>query len=375
MIERDQWGYYMPTKIVFGSGVISKLKDIVDRIHPTMILLVTGKNAMQRFGIIDKIKKLLKSYNTIIYNKVEPNPGITTIKNGIEILKENGCDLVIGLGGGSAIDAAKAIAVLSKNDGEVEDYLYSRRKIVRRGVPIIAIPSTAGTSSEITKFSVITLKNTKKTISHDFMYPNFAIIDPILTLTVPRFITASTGIDAFCHAIEAYWAKNSNPISDIFALRAIQLIFDNLRDCCNNLKDIKLREKIAMGSLFAGLAFGNTRSTAIHSVSYPITAIFDVPHGQACALTLPLFIKFNSKVMKERILDIMNIIGAKTINEGIEKINELMSDIGLATKLSEVGINRGDIDIIVRNGFTGNIDNNPRELNAIELRKMLMEIL
>jgi phosphonate metabolism-associated iron-containing alcohol dehydrogenase len=372
------WSYHIPTEVIFGKGCLEKITDIVESFKPNRIMLVTGRKSMKKLGITDRIVDYLKNYQVVTYNKVKQNPGVSTVENGIRFLKDEKCDLVIGLGGGSAIDTAKAISVLSKNQGPVDEYLSGNRKIVNRGVPIVAIPTTAGTGTEVTQYASIIdeRKKRKLSLSHEHIHPSVAIVDPILTVTMPKFVTAATGLDALSQCIEAYWSKNHTPISDIFALNGIDLIFKNLVNAFNFPENLEFREKMSLASLFSGITISIAKTTIVHSVSYPLTVHFNVPHGLACALTLPSFIRYNSKTVKDRIYNIARTIGAETVEECIRKVEELISSLEVPRRLSDVGIQRKDIEVIVREGFRPDrAENNPRKATNEDLRAILKGLL
>lgn len=372
------WSYHIPTKVIFGKKSLEKITDIVESFKPNRIMLVTGRKSMKKLGATDRIIDYLKNRRVVVYNKIKQNPDVTTVENGIRFLKDEKCDLVIGLGGGSAIDTAKAVSVLSKNQDPADEYLSGNRKIANRGVPLIAIPTTAGTGSEVTQYASIIdeTKKRKLSLSHEYIHPSIAIIDPTLTVTMPKFVTATTGLDTLSQCIEAYWAKDRTPISDVFALSGIDLVFDNLLNAFNHAENIAFREKMALAALFSGMAISITKTTIVHSVSYPLTTHFRVTHGLACALTLSSFIRYNSKVVRQRIYDIARVIGAEAIEGLVRKIEELISCLEVPKRLGDVGVQRRDIELIVREGFRPDrAENNPRKVTKEDLRAVLEDLL
>jgi phosphonate metabolism-associated iron-containing alcohol dehydrogenase len=374
----EAWSYHIPTKVIFGKGCLGKITDVAESFKPKRIMLVTGRESMKKLGITDKITNFLKNHQVFIYNKIEQNPGVSTVEDGTRFLEEEKCDVVIGLGGGSAIDTAKAVSVLSRNQGLVNEYLSGNKKIANRGVPLIAIPTTAGTGTEVTQYAsfVNERKKRKLSLSHEFIHPSVAIVDPILTVTMPKFVTATTGLDALAQCIESYWSRKHTPMSDIFALNGIDLIFENLVNAFNFPGNIEFREKMALASLFSGIAISIARTTIVHSVSYPLTVHFKVTHGLACALTLPSFMRYNSKAVKDRICNIARTIGAETVEECVRKVEELISLLEVPRRLGDVGIQRKDIELIVREGFRPDrAENNPRKVAEEDLRAILEELL
>jgi phosphonate metabolism-associated iron-containing alcohol dehydrogenase len=374
----DYWSYSLPTKIVFGTGSINKVPEIVSPFSPEKIILVTGSQSMKKFGFCDKILERLKTHRIVVYDGVSHNPTSTDIEEGARFLRKEKCDLVIGLGGGSVIDFAKAAAVFSKNLISVSDYLSGKIEIANVGIPVIAIPTTAGTGSEVTQYASIIQRDAKKKISltHEFLRPTVAMLDPSLTLTMPAFIAATTGLDALSQCIEAYWSKNHTPISDVFALKGLKLILKSLVETFDSPDKIDSKSDMLLGSLFSGLAISVAKTTIVHSVSYPLTVHFGVPHGLACSLTLPSFIRYNSMTDEGRILNMVNAVGFDTIEDFSVKIKDMINKLKLPTKLSEVGIGRGNIELIVEEGFRPDrAANNPREVTTDNLREILNSIL
>lgn len=365
--------YYMPTQISFGEGSLNGLKDLPRA--GEKILLVIGQNFLRRNGWLKIILKLLDGHKVIIYDGVAANPDIQSISKGLSLTKKHRISLVIGVGGGSVLDCAKAIAVLTNKKGDICSYLDKKLTISRPGLKYIAIPTTAGSSSEVTPYSVITVpkRGLKVTLAHKYMYPSLAIIDPSFLNTLSPGQIANPGIDVLCHAIESYWNINHNPISDIFALKAIRLIFENLPKFYKNQDSAALRMKMAQASLFAGLAFSNTRTTACHSISYPLTTIFGVSHGQACAVTLSEMLLYNARDARERVNNITNIIGTKSLKATAQKIKDLMLSIGLKVKLSNLGLEKKDLSVILKKGFTPErMINNPRKVTRSAMKGILL---
>lgn len=332
---------------------------------------------MKKSGINERIHNYLQDYELVVFDGVCSNPTNKIIKDGVEFLNAHDCDLVIGLGGGSAIDAAKAISVLAQNSGEINDYLLGKLQITKKGVPLFAVPTVAGTGSEVTPYaSIITEEKKKKSLSHQNICPSIAIVDPSLTVTTPKSVTAMGGMDALSQCIEAYWSKWHTPISDAFALSGAEMVFNNLTNAFNFPENINYREKMSLGSLFSGVAIGISRTTMVHAVSYPLTVHFGIPHGLACALTLPSFIRYNAQDSESRIEELSKKLGASTPENLIQKILDLISTLKLPKRLSAFGINESDIDLIIKEGFRPDrAGNNPKDVSANDLKEILMQIL
>jgi phosphonate metabolism-associated iron-containing alcohol dehydrogenase len=365
---------YQPTKIVFGDGVLSQLPDCVDSLGCTRPLIVCGRKSMREHGVIDRVEELLRGLDLSIFDSVEENPSVETADACAEVVRSSGRDIVIGLGGGSALDVARAAAMLAANPGSVVDYLEGRA-IEASILPLLAIPTTAGTGSEVTAWSVLTWTRRKQSIRPPDGWAKIALVDPELTHTMPPALTASTGMDAFSHAIEAYWNKNAQPISDLLALEAMSLVFGSLRIACAEPRDHEAREKMALASLLAGLAFSQTLTAAVHTVSYPLTTRFGVAHGAACSILIPPFVMYNSEVMGKRLGRLLEIADSDPADGFARAIEGLAADCGLPTRLGEIGVGEADLAVIIRESFSANIKNNPRELAPESLRGILQSVL
>ena len=261
--------FYLPAVLIIGSGASEQVGEESRKLGATKGLIVTDE-VLNRLGLLDNIKRALSQAKIqfTLYSDVFTEPTVEFVEEGIKAYRENGCDFLLAVGGGSAIDTAKAIAIMVTNTGSLEDY-QGLDKIPEEGAPLIAVPTTAGTGSEVTQFTIIadTRRNVKMLIGSPFLIPQKAIIDPLLTLSMPRSLTAATGIDALTHAIEAYISVKAQPMSDIFSLSAIELISGNLRRAWSNGNDIEAREKTMLGALQGGIAFSNSSVALVHGMS------------------------------------------------------------------------------------------------------------
>lgn len=370
------------------SNSINNLKKILPKHNPKNIFLVTGKASYEKCGAKKIIDPILSNYDIIHFSDLNVNPKLVDIENGIKLFKENNCDFVIVVGGGSVMDVAKSINILVANDGKPEDYVNKKMTIGNKGKILVAIPTTSGSGSEATKFSVIYIDKTKYSLEHEFILPDYAIVDTQFTISLPKNITACTGVDALCQGIESYWSINSTDESKGYAKEAIKLVMKNLNSVVNNPSE-QLRESMSKAAHLAGKAINISKTTSCHAISYPITAYFNVPHGHAVALTLAQMLVYNSQITEDELLDkrgvkyvkdmineIVNMLDAENVEEASEKITFLMKRIGLNTKLSYLGIKtREDIEIVIRNGFNPDrVKNNPRKLTEGALREILENI-
>jgi alcohol dehydrogenase len=292
--------YHMPTAIVFGPGATRELDAVIrDRLRSSRPMLVTDKG-IAAAGIAETVLAQLPGLP--VFDEVEPNPKHTTVDRGGEAARAARADLVIGLGGGSALDTAKAVALLATNPGGIEDY-EGRERYRAAPLPVIAIPTTCGTGSEVTWVAVITHigRRFKMSIKGPLMYPAVALVDPDLLVSLPAPLVASTGLDALTHAIEALTARPSTFVSDTLALEAVRLIFRHLQDAYADIRrSAGAREGLMRGSLLAGMAFGNSDVGAVHCLAESVGSLYDTPHGLANAVFLPHVMEFNLEAAAEK---------------------------------------------------------------------------
>lgn len=375
-----------PTEIIFGNDSIKKI-GIKVREYGDKAFIVTGKSAMRKSGTIDNIVELLKSTGIekiFIYDQAEHDPSVETVDRGVVMAKEGEYNVIIGVGGGSAMDVAKTIASLTKNEGSAADY-QSGKEITNPGSPFIAVPTTAGTGAEITNNSVITNrdKKIKQSIRSPFMIAKVAIVDPMLTVSMSSRVTAASGMDALTQAIEVYVSLASNPFSDILALRSISLISKNLMKAFENGDDIEARENMSMGSLFGAMAFGNASLGAVHGLAHPIGALFDVPHGVICGLLLPYVMEYNLSAKLSRFAEIAEAMGQSVLgesdevnaNKAVNAVRNMLIKLQLPQKLSELGIGRDDLPLIASSAKGSSLNNNPRPTTPESLQEILLSAL
>ena len=371
--------YFLPTRIHFGEGCLKELSTLPAVSKAKRIALVIGGKSLRKTGTLTRIESLLHGKTVTLLEGIPETPGPADLAQAVKRMQEASTECVIAIGGGSVLDLAKAAAFAVTQNVPPLDLLHKKLPATpSASLPFVAVPTTAGTGSEVTPWSVFWDKETKTkySLSHPLMFPGDALVDPVLTYSVPPHVTANTGMDAFTQACEAYWNKNCNPTSDAFALEAVQLILLTLPKAVENGQDQSARHDLMQGSLRAGQAFSNTRTTACHSISYPMTLYFGIPHGQAVGITLPEILVLNALRMdEERRKRFCSAIGVKTIEDAANRIREMMTASGLQTRLSKIGIPREGIATIVEHGFTpGRMDNNPYPLTPETLRELLTRI-
>ena len=373
--------FLIPPVLITGSGSSEKVGEEIRKLGLKKGLVVTDE-VISKLGLLESIKEVL-SENKIefaVYDKISAEPTVDFVTEGLSAYKENECEFLLAVGGGSALDTAKAIAVMVTNKGTIEDY-KGLNNIPEKGVPLIAIPTTAGTGSEVTVYTIITDTKTdvKMLIGSPFVMPQVAIVDPLLTLSCPRGLTAAVGIDALTHAIEAYVSVKAQPMSDIFCLSAIELISDNLRQAWANGNNVEAREKTMLGALQAGIAFSNSSVALVHGMSRPIGAYFHVAHGASNAALLGVVTEFSLIGNPARYAHIAQAMGENT--EGLndleaaelaaQSINNLIEDIKIPS-LKELGVDEGKLEQLAPKMAedaiaSGSPGNNPRQATKEEI--------
>lgn len=340
MAEKD-WKYFNPVELTFGAGAFSTLSQST---KGCKAVLITTPGFSGR-GVVDLAKKILGHSLQFVYDGVSPNPTFANIKEAYNAFISIEYDVIIALGGGSVLDTSKAIAAVKASGSYswLEDHLKSNALFPDAFFPkpIIAIPTTAGTGSEVTMWATVWDMEEKKkySLSHPSLYPKRAILDPELTLTLKEKETVYSGLDALSHSIEAIWSKNHNPISDIFALKAISAVYDYLPVLRNDLTNLELRSHLLCASLYAGLSFSNTKTALVHSISYPLTAHFGLPHGLACALSLLPVMEYNGTHHFDRIKIMANSLRADaTVSSMKKSIKQLLEKLGVKLHLRDYGI-------------------------------------
>jgi alcohol dehydrogenase len=357
--------------------MISRLKEIIEEFVKNPSLFLVTDRGIVNSGIADRVLDQLPGIQ--VFDEIEQNPKHNTVNKAGEIVRKLKPDLVVGLGGGSALDAAKAIALLATNPGGIEDY-EGKGKYTLPPRPVLAIPTTCGTASEVTWVSVVTHTERlfKMSIKGPLMFPAVALVDPDLLLTLPPPLIASTGMDALTHAIEAYTVKAATFMTDIFARESLNLIFQFLERAYRNIKDdSEARVGIMKGSMIAGMAFGNSDVGAVHCIAEAVGSLYDTPHGVANSVFLPYVMEFNLPATKGRYADIARIAGIDEKDEDaaakklIQTIKELSRTLGIPS-FKDLGIEQDKFSEIAEKSFQNNSNpSNPREAGVSDYMGIL----
>lgn len=367
----DSFSFTIPQNIKFGAGTLDLLPDLAKELGKSKGYIISGPH-LNKIGMVAKCRKALKNagMESECFTETEGNPSTDTVVKATEGFKKSKADFIVAFGGGSPLDVAKAVAVLATYGGNIVDY-EGAGKVMGPVVPMIAIPTTAGTGSEVTAFSVITdhSRNYKLTVVSNYLLPAYVILDPDLIATVPANTAAACGIDAMVHALEAYISKASSPFSDIFAREALRLIGGSIRDYVADRSNPAACESMMVGSLFAGIAFSHARLGNVHAMSHPVSAYFDVPHGVANAILLPTVVDFNKDAADpEKYRYIYGCI-SKDMGADINftpdmlatEIRMLNYELGILPTLSDIGVTSDKFEQMADDAMkSGNIQCNPQ---------------
>ncbi|MDH4321893.1 MAG: iron-containing alcohol dehydrogenase [Desulfobulbaceae bacterium] len=362
-----------PTKIHFGVGAIADLAGMVKELGGSKVFLVVDPG-LKNAGLLERITAPLDKGKVayVVYDQIDPEPGLKLADNGAKLAKKGKCDCVVGVGGGSAMDVAKAVSILLTNGGKAEDYL-GLGKIKKAGVPKIMVPTSAGTGAEVTFTAVFINEKTKSKggMNGDPLYPDAALLDPALTVSLPPHVTAATGIDALTHALEAFVSTQAHPISEMYSLEAIGLISANLGMAYAHGENMEARSAMLMGSLLGGKALAIAGVGLVHAMAYPLGGMFGIPHGLANAVLLPYVTAYNIIGNPEKFATIAEVMGQNvdkmTLREAaeaaVEAIYNLNQDVGIPATLAELKIPAKKIPEMAKIALTVTrpVENNPRK--------------
>jgi alcohol dehydrogenase class IV len=372
-------------RIVFGLGSIEKVGAEVQGLKKKKVLVVTDPGIVQA-GLLEPLKNSLQAANIpfALFDGVEPDPRLEVVRQCAEMGRNEGVEAIIGYGGGSSLDIAKVAAVLLSNEGDLAQF-FGIDLIPNPGLPVILIPTTAGTGSEVTPIAILsdTREKLKKGIVSPYLFPEVALLDPQLTVGLPPLVTALTGLDAMIHAIEAYTSVNAFDLTDHLAFRAMELLYDNIRTAYARGEDLEARSKMLEGSLLAGIAFANAGVTAVHAFAYPIGGEFHVAHGLANSVMLPHVMRFNLLGNLPKFADIGSALGLDTDHltdkdaalEALEAIEDLMEDLNIPRRLRDLNIPREAIPALAEGVMkvTRLLANNPRRITLEDARRIYEE--
>ncbi|MFB7155990.1 iron-containing alcohol dehydrogenase [Lysinibacillus sp. NPDC056232] len=332
-----------------GWGCLNQLLPEVEKFKANNILIITDP-FLKALGLTDPLEKSLleNGYSTTIYTDIAPEPPLAIGEKLVAFTRKHHFDVVIGLGGGSALDLAKLAAVLATHEGKVADYLNltGTKTLENKGLPKILIPTTSGTGSEVTNISVLSLETTKDVVTHDYLLADVAIVDPALTISLPPKVTAATGVDALTHAIEAYVSVNANEVTDALALQAIKLISGSIRTAVYDGQNKQARSDMSYGSYLAGLAFFNAGVAGVHALAYPLGGQFHIAHGDSNAVLLPYVMGYIRQSCEKRMKDILDVMGISSVYlsqeeasyKCVDALKQLVQDVNIPSTLKGFNI-------------------------------------
>jgi alcohol dehydrogenase class IV len=379
--------FYLPTEIITGPGVLADLGAHAAR-YGTRPLLVCGVHSLRAAGRLDRALALLRDagLTPTLYDAVSGEPTLDLIQAGLGQARSAQADLVIGIGGGSAMDAAKAIAGLYTHEGTIYEYHRGAKKVSGGGLPTITVPTTAGTGAEVTKNAVLLddERQNKASLRDDGWYARLALVDPELTLGAPPQVTAASGSDALTQAIESYTSIGASAVTDGMAYEAIRRIARSLKDAVRGAQgrneDLDARADLLYGSTLAGAAMANARLGGIHGIAHPLGALYHIPHGLVCGLLLPYVMDYNLDYTTEKYARLAPLFGidARGMDEreaaqaAVAEIGELLAEIGIPRHLEPLGLKRSDYAAIVEGTLpSGSFKHNPRPLGAADVEILL----
>ncbi|KAF2784907.1 alcohol dehydrogenase [Clostridium perfringens] len=370
--------FFMPAISLMGADCLKDASDQVGELGFKKALIVTDK-VLGQIGIVKKVTDVLDNKNIeyAIYDETKPNPTVKNVNDGLALLKEKECDFVISLGGGSAHDCAKGIALLATNGGEIKDY-EGVDKSKKPQLPMVGINTTAGTGSEMTLFAIITdeERHIKMALVDKHLTPIIAVNDPMLMLAMPKSLTAATGMDALTHAIEAYVSTSATPITDACAEKAIELISNYLVNAVENGQDVEARDMMAYAEYLAGMAFNNASLGYVHAMAHQLGGFYNLPHGVCNAILLPHVQEYNKATSASRLAKIAKIMGGNieglTDEQGadlcIDMIKSLSQTIGIPEGLGVLGVKESDFETLATNALNDACSlTNPRKGNLEEV--------
>lgn len=372
--------YFLPVNIEFGSGKVAKAGELT-KPYGKKALIVTGHSSAKKSGLYDKVKDSLKAegIDSVLFDKVAQNPLTTTAAEGAAFAKENGCDVVVAIGGGSIMDCAKAIAFLAVNDGDVSDYIFGK-KASDTALQIILIPTTCGTGSEGNGFAVLTNPDNgdKKSLRCNAIVAKVSIVDPECMMTMPKHVLASVGFDALCHNMEAYTSKIAQPFTDALSLYAVDLIAHNLVDVYKGTGSKESWEKITLASTIGGMVINTAGVTLAHGMEHPASGLKDIVHGKGLAALTPTIIEASYQGAPEKFAKLAKLFGGEKAEDLAGKVRELLEAIDLTCTLSDLGIEEKDIPWMAENCMkvsAPSIANNPVVFSQEEIAEIYKKAL
>jgi len=378
--------FHLPTRVITGPGCFSEVAPVAGTLGRS-VLLVCGHAAMHRSGVLRRGLSDLDRAGVrhVVYSMAQGEPTLATVQAALELARRESVDVVIGIGGGSALDVAKATAALFTQTGTLLDY-HRGLPLNKPGLPCIAVPTTAGTGTEVTSNAVLTdpERGVKESLRGPQLFPSVAVLDPELTLSLPPAVTASSGADALCQAIESFVAVAAQPPTEALAGQAIVWIGRSLVRACADGSDMAARCDMLYGSLLAGMALTNTRLGGAHGMAHPLGFKYHLPHGVICGLLLPYVMEYSLASAPAKYAEVARRLGFDTrgisplaaAQEGLAAVRAMLRQVAIPEHLADLGVQARDLPEIIEQSLpSSNLKNNPRPLGAEDLRVILRRAL
>ena len=376
---------FLVPEIVYGEGALKLAGRHALNLGATKVLIVTDPG-VQEAGWTSKVENSLHKLNIsyVTFNNVTPNPKDYEVMAGAEVYKQNECDLIIAVGGGSPMDCAKGIGIVAGNPKNIID-LEGVDEVLHPSPPLIFIPTTAGTSADVSQFAIITdtKRKLKIAIISKMVIPDIALVDPWTTVTMPTDLTAATGMDALCHAFEAFVSTASSPLTEMAALASVKLILNNLFNAYQYPTNMTFRNHMMMASLMAGLAFSNASLGMVHAMAHSLGGAFGLAHGECNAILLEEVVRYNYAAAEDKYDQLLNLMGVDTENRDpaekasvlAEHIASLRKKLGITQRLNQMGISLSDISRLAAHAINDPcLATNPRKANASDIEKLYQQV-
>ena len=375
------FSYHMPADLRFGRGLADKIGDICKEIGGEKVLVVTGTGSTKRSGLLDRVLDSLKAagLGAAVFDKVTQNPLTTTVYEGVELAKAEGCGVILGVGGGSIMDAAKAIAFCTVNAGDVSDYIFGKKQGAG-ALPIVLLPTTCGTGSEGNQIAVLTNPETKdkKALYTMQVMPRVSVIDPDVMTTMPKSVLSSVGFDAFTHSLEAYTSKKANPITDAQALLGMQLLADDLPKLVSGEGGAAEWEAVSLAATLGGMVIGAAGVSAAHGMEHPASGLKNIVHGRGLAALPPPIVERLATADPEKFARVSVLLGGSGAEDCADSIRRFLKAIDLSVKLGDLGITAEDVPWMTENCMKisiGNLKNAPVTFSREEVEQIYREAL
>lgn len=385
MIKFD---YYQPTRIVFETNGLSKLTELV-RSFGSRTMLVIGRESMEKGRVVDQIRNMFEeaSLHLFTYSGIKPNPTADSVSTASEKIKREKIDVLVALGGGSVMDAAKVASLAATHTADFWEYRLTGERgitqIQNKLIPVITVPTTAGTGSEISPAALISKGAAKELIVSPYMFPKVALVDPQLTMSLPSHLTAQIGMDALTQSIEAYVSANSQLVSDIYAEASIKLVAENIRKAFSNGQELEARAKMSLAGILSSKAINLAGVGAAHALSDPVSGRYDVGHGLAVSIMLPAVMEFNLDSSYKKYARIAELLGEdinrlsdeEAAKRSVERTRELLNSLGLTQRLKSFNISEKDIELFAPEAFNPDMGSNPKKMTLSDVKSVYSKVL